>query len=306
MKKSISSSEKISSPCSARIQGRLLALLMVFILALISSPSLAQAGTISGTVTNTCSGKAIFGATVSVIIVPGKTPVAVSDTTDKNGDYSITDTRLNIGSSYTIAASYSGYETQSQSVTIPAKFPYEATRNFALVSVPTVSTGTANSGYPTYAYLNGSIDPNGSSTSYYFQYGTTTSYGSTTSSQSAGSGSSTVTIGPVYISGLSTGHHVPLPIACVQLLQDGVRLGPQLYNESSGTLCHHQFGIIHFNFQGDPEWRNQSERGSHLLLFPVWDNNSIRFGNNYYLRWIRNEPGSGIKGNKQSVLLHHL
>ena len=46
----------------------------------------------------------------------------------------------------------------------------------------------------TQATLNGSVDPNGVSTSAYFQYGTTTSYGSTTSSQSVGSGTTAVAV----------------------------------------------------------------------------------------------------------------
>ncbi|MCG6881663.1 MAG: carboxypeptidase-like regulatory domain-containing protein [Deltaproteobacteria bacterium] len=44
------------------------------------------------------------------------------------------------------------------------------------------------------ATLNGSVNPNGSDTIYYFQYGTTTSYGYTTSAGSAGSGISPVSV----------------------------------------------------------------------------------------------------------------
>jgi hypothetical protein len=40
------------------------------------------------------------------------------------------------------------------------------------------------------ATLNGTVDPNGDATTYSFQYGTTTAYGSTTPSLSAGSGNS--------------------------------------------------------------------------------------------------------------------
>ena len=63
---------------------------------------------------------------------------------------------------------------------------------------PTVTTGSASSVTASSATLSGTVNPNGASTTYYFQYGTTTSYGSTTTSTSAGSGSSNVSaIGPV-------------------------------------------------------------------------------------------------------------
>ena len=57
---------------------------------------------------------------------------------------------------------------------------------------PAVTTGSATSVTSSSATLNGTVNPNGSSTTYYFQYGTSTSYGSTTTTTSAGSGSSSV------------------------------------------------------------------------------------------------------------------
>jgi phosphodiesterase/alkaline phosphatase D-like protein len=53
---------------------------------------------------------------------------------------------------------------------------------------PSVSTGSATSISTTSATLTGAVDPQGQSTSYYFQYGTTTSYGSQSSLSSAGAG----------------------------------------------------------------------------------------------------------------------
>ena len=61
-------------------------------------------------------------------------------------------------------------------------------------SPPTVATGSASSVGPTSATLGGSLNPNGRSTSWYFEYGTTTSYGSKTSSRSAGSGTATLAV----------------------------------------------------------------------------------------------------------------
>jgi hypothetical protein len=61
---------------------------------------------------------------------------------------------------------------------------------------PSVSTGNATSISPTSATLNGTVNPEGQSTTYYFEYGTTTSYGSRTQAASAGSGTADVKVTP--------------------------------------------------------------------------------------------------------------
>jgi len=66
------------------------------------------------------------------------------------------------------------------------------------VTGPSASV-TANS-----ATLNGTVNPNGQATTYYFEYGTTSGYGSQTASQSAGSGSSDVGVS-ANLSALSSG-----------------------------------------------------------------------------------------------------
>ena len=57
---------------------------------------------------------------------------------------------------------------------------------------PSAATGSATSVQPLQATLNGTVNPNGFDTHYYFQYGTTPSYGSTTGEVDAGSGGSAV------------------------------------------------------------------------------------------------------------------
>jgi lysophospholipase L1-like esterase len=59
---------------------------------------------------------------------------------------------------------------------------------------PTVATGEATAVERTAAQLNGTVNPNGSTTTYRFDYGTTTAYGSSTSTASAGSGTCTLAI----------------------------------------------------------------------------------------------------------------
>ncbi len=77
--------------------------------------------------------------------------------------------------------------------------------------VPTVVTGTASNVSASSATLNGTVNPNGSSTDYYFEYGTSTSYGTKTSTKDAGSGTSNVSVSAP-VSGLSpnTKYHFQL------------------------------------------------------------------------------------------------
>jgi phosphodiesterase/alkaline phosphatase D-like protein len=59
-------------------------------------------------------------------------------------------------------------------------------------SPPTVTTGSPTSVTTTSATVGGTVNPNGNATSYIFQYGATTAYGSQTSSVSVGAGTSGV------------------------------------------------------------------------------------------------------------------
>jgi hypothetical protein len=71
-------------------------------------------------------------------------------------------------------------------------------------SKPKVTTGKATHILATSALLTAAVNPNGSETSYYFQYGTTTTYGSQTPTVNIGSGKSRVKVGQS-ISKLQTG-----------------------------------------------------------------------------------------------------
>jgi len=59
---------------------------------------------------------------------------------------------------------------------------------------PTVSTGTATAVTQTSAKLRGTVNPQGSLTTYYFQYGKTTAYGAQTGPASAGAGTKGVAV----------------------------------------------------------------------------------------------------------------
>ncbi len=79
-----------------------------------------------------------------------------------------------------------------------------ADTTFVTAEPPGATTSAASSVGATGAKLNGKVDPNGRSTSYIFEYGTTTSYGTKTSSSSAGSGTSATNVSKT-VSGLKQG-----------------------------------------------------------------------------------------------------
>jgi photosystem II stability/assembly factor-like uncharacterized protein len=72
------------------------------------------------------------------------------------------------------------------------------------VTPPTAATGNATVGTPTQATVRGSVNPNGAATDYWFEYGTTTSYGQQTPVKSAGSGAGTVAV-EAELTGLAPG-----------------------------------------------------------------------------------------------------
>jgi phosphodiesterase/alkaline phosphatase D-like protein len=79
-----------------------------------------------------------------------------------------------------------------------------ADQTFTLSTAPTVGTGSASSVGATTATLHGSVDPNGQSTSWHFDYGTSTAYGASTPSRGAGSGTSSTNVSET-LSGLVPG-----------------------------------------------------------------------------------------------------
>ena len=77
---------------------------------------------------------------------------------------------------------------------------------FSTASVPSVSTEAATGITLTGATLAGSVNPNGRETTWYFEYGTSTSYGTKTPAKSAGAGSVTKAVSEsAAISGLKAG-----------------------------------------------------------------------------------------------------
>jgi hypothetical protein len=79
-----------------------------------------------------------------------------------------------------------------------------ADQTFTTVALPSVTTGSATSVTASSAQLSGSIIPNGQATTYTFEYGTSTAYGSKSSTGNAGSGTKPTNVSKS-ISGLAAG-----------------------------------------------------------------------------------------------------
>ena len=105
-------------------------------------------------------------------------------------------------------------------------------RLFTTVGAPTATTGAAQSVGPDSAQLVGSLDTLGRSTTWWFDYGTTTKYGKSTTHRSAGSraGAQTVT-GPVTGLAANTAYHYRL----VARSDGGTRYGADVTFTTTGV-----------------------------------------------------------------------
>ena len=78
----------------------------------------------------------------------------------------------------------------------------------ASAASPAAATGDFSNLSTNSVRLNGSVDPNGEATSYYFEFGTGTGYGTKTATQNAGSGNNPSNVS-INVSGLAvaTSYH---------------------------------------------------------------------------------------------------
>jgi hypothetical protein len=108
---------------------------------------------------------------------------AGSDTTTKDVSAAITGLAPGTTYHYQVTATAAGGGTTAGS-----------DQTFTTLSPPSVATGPATSVTNSSAVVNATVNPEGKATNYYFQYGTTTGYGTLTNGASAGSGTSTVPV----------------------------------------------------------------------------------------------------------------
>lgn len=117
---------------------------------------------------------------------------------------------------------------------------YGLDRLFTTVGAPTATTGAAQSIGPDTAQLTGSLDTLGRSTTWWFDYGTTTRYGKSTTHRSAGSkaGAQTVTAPLTGLAATTTYHY-----RLVAKSDGGTRYGADLTFATTGvslTVAAHQ------------------------------------------------------------------
>jgi hypothetical protein len=135
-----------------------------------------------------------------------------------------------------------------------------ADRTFTTQGPPVVATGAAQNAVGTGATLTGSVNPRGRSTQWYFEYGTSTSYGSKTPTRNAGSGNAAIAVNAALTS-LTSGatYHYRLvatnsagrvngadasfaTVPAVTLQQSGFRVIAGRYVKLSGTVASAQPG----------------------------------------------------------------
>ena len=146
---------------------------------------------------SSCGGKPVGFANPALYGVAGGASYtsAFQDITAGNNDYTESNSGLYpAGVGYDMA---SGLGTPDAAVLAPLLCSYGAAQ-------PSVTTGAATGVSGGAATVHGNVNPNRSATTYFFEYGTTTTYGSTTTSTSAGSGSSAVAVS-ADLTGLSSG-----------------------------------------------------------------------------------------------------
>jgi hypothetical protein len=117
------------------------------------------------------------------------------------------------------------------------KIVYGADRTFHTIALPNVSTGSPRSTTPTGTTFFGKVDPNGSETTWYFEWGRTKSYGNRTPELSVGSGQTAVTVAST-LSALApnTTYHVRMVAANAAGIKRGRDRGFRTLRQPTGIV----------------------------------------------------------------------
>ena len=141
---------------------------------------------------------------------------------------------------------------------------------------PLVTTNNATNVAGFSATLNGSLNPRASTTTVYFQYGLTTSYGSNTPMQTRTGN----TVQPISanISGLSASTTVSFAHCSPQCRRHRLWQRQDRYHSwrhwTSG--CHNQSGKQYRQLFSHAQWLSRSPWTDHDCLFSVWNNDQLR------------------------------
>ena len=147
----------------------------------------------------------------------------------------------------------------------------------AVLAAPTAITGPMSAVGPTSATASGTVNPNGQSTSWYFEYGTSTSYGKKTSSRSAGSGTANV-----QVSGRAHGslaeHDLPLSAGRSERRRHDARWRRDLHHSVSAECGHRLLDERHRQLR-DAQRNGRPERPGDDLVLPVRHEHGLRLEN---------------------------
>ena len=147
----------------------------------------------------------------------------------------------------------------------------------AVLAAPTAITGPVSAVGPTSATASGTVNPNGQSTSWHFEYGTSTTYGKKTSSRSAGSGTANVQVsGALTALSPSTTYHYRLVAA-----NGGgtTRGGDGIFTTPSAAECDHRLFDERHRQLGDAQRNGRPERPGDDLVLPVRHQHGLRLEN---------------------------
>jgi hypothetical protein len=164
-------------------------------------------------VTSAATGVSTTGATLNGTVNPNGQATTYQFEYGKDTKYGSKTTPVSVGSGTapaSVSSPISGLQagqtyhfrldaTSDAGTTFGADMSFTATG-----SGPAATTKAATNLTPTGAKLNGTVNPNGLATTYYFDYGTSTSYGSRTAVGNAGSGKGNVNVSAT-ISGIGAG-----------------------------------------------------------------------------------------------------
>ena len=134
----------------------------------------------------------------------------------------------------------------------------------AAAAAPTAITGTVSAVGGTSATLNGTVNPGGAATDWWFEYGTSTSYGSKSATTAAGSGSANVAVSKA-LSGAQSRDHVPLPARRKERDRDHERRRRAFHDRIASGRRHRTCGG-HRPDDGDARRHGEPERRAHHVV----------------------------------------
>ena len=162
----------------------------------------------------------------------------------------------------------------------------------AVAAAPSATTGPTTAVGSTSATVTGTVDPGGQSTTWYVEYGKSTSYGSKTASASAGSGSSATTSPPTCRASTPAR---PTTTASWRRTQPARSRRRRCFHDHRPSGREHRQRLEHRGDERDAERDRRPERPRHCLLLRVRHDVELRHEDVVEERRLVDEPAVGIR-----------